>query len=120
VTATDILAQARNAGLHLSAHGNRLRLRGRRPSTALLDDLVKHKAELLLVLGPAESTTTPLELIRAAVACWPDARRELWNERAAIIQHCGGETQEVAERRAYDCCRTDRDFNGGSAGTEAG
>lgn len=95
MTAAVVLAQARNAGLHHSAHGNRLRMRRRRPSTALLDGLVKHKAELLLMLGPAEGATTSLELIRAAVACWPDARRELWDERAAIIQYFGCESRKL-------------------------
>ena len=43
--------------------------------------------------------------IHAAVARWPDPLRDEWAERAAIIEFEGGEPREVAERRAYDCCR---------------
>lgn len=47
--------------------------------------------------------TLSLAAIHAAVAIWPDDLRESWDERAAIIQYCGGETRETAERRAFDC-----------------
>jgi hypothetical protein len=39
--------------------------------------------------------------IRAAVAKWDEDRRHDWEERAAIIEFCGGETREKAERAAY-------------------
>jgi hypothetical protein len=44
--------------------------------------------------------------VRQAVAQWPEDLRDLWEERAAIIEYDGGEPRPVAERQAYEIVRT--------------
>jgi hypothetical protein len=44
--------------------------------------------------------------IRHAVAQWPEDLRDLWGERAAIIEYDGGEPRLMAERQAYEIVRT--------------
>lgn len=40
------------------------------------------------------------ELVAAMVACFPEALWELYQERAAIRQHSGGQSRELAEALA--------------------
>ncbi len=40
---------------------------------------------------------------RAILARFPDDLRDVWEERAAIIQYDGGEPRPTAERRAFEC-----------------
>ncbi len=46
---------------------------------------------------------------RVMLAELPDHLREVWEERAAIIQYDGGEPRATAERRAFDCVVQDFD-----------
>jgi hypothetical protein len=49
-----------------------------------------------------------LELLEA-IARWPEDLRDLWDERAAILEYDAGEPRPVAERRAYEIVRTARE-----------
>lgn len=40
------------------------------------------------------------EAVQALVSCLNDTLHELWQERAAIRQHDGGQTRELAEAMA--------------------
>ena len=41
------------------------------------------------------------KIISEAIAKWPVEDREEWEERAAIIEYCGGLSREAAERAAF-------------------
>lgn len=68
-------------------------------------DTITESHSLTAVSRVQDSETDRLTLaeIHAAVTRWQASLQELWNERAAIIQYEGGETRDVAERRAYAC-----------------
>jgi len=55
----------------------------------------------LLMQAPRPASIPSSEAIRAAVATWPMDLRGAFEERAAIVEFCGGERREVAERAAY-------------------
>src|SRR4051794_214988 len=56
MTAATLLARAREVGLTLTAHGDRLRWRGPKPRAELLHDLAEHKAALLALLTAEDVT----------------------------------------------------------------
>jgi hypothetical protein len=48
-------------------------------------------------------TPAPRDLSRTPLDRWPSESREEYEERAGIMQHCGGLTREAAEKAARAC-----------------
>jgi hypothetical protein len=68
MTAAALLARVREAGLTLTAHGDRLRWRGPKPQTELLHDLAEHKAAILALLSAEDATHVAASIERRAAA----------------------------------------------------
>jgi hypothetical protein len=75
MTAAALLARTREAGLTLTAHGDRLRWRGPQPAADLLHDLASCKAEVLRLLAAEAAPNTPDVLAATAVASGPVRER---------------------------------------------
>jgi hypothetical protein len=73
-----LLTEARTAGLHVHAEGERLIVRGPKRLAALAQQLLSHKTAILEIL-------------------------ELFEERAAIMEYDGGLPRAEAERLAWAC-----------------
>ncbi len=54
---------------------------------------------------PAPGNEIGFELQQQAIARWPEDLRDLWEERAAILEYDHGLPRLVAERRAYQIVR---------------
>src|SRR5262249_13779257 len=95
MTAVDLLADARAAGIELSAVGDGLRFRvpAGKMTDELRDLLTRHKEGLLSAL--CGWPPRPKEL-----AAWPIDLRQRWGERAAELQYSGLPWRE-AEKQAY-------------------
>lgn len=125
----ELLRRAIEAGLHVEARGNQLRVRGSRRHDALARELLRHKAELLPLLqaralytGPGvdvdTNTDSPGEIDFVSMVPPVDSRdsalgraitspgdlppdwRIEWEERAAIREYDGGQAREHAEAEA--------------------
>jgi len=57
---------------------------------------------LILTLHPGGARPLPADW-RALVDSLPEDLRELYEERAALIEYDGGEKRATAERRAFEC-----------------
>jgi hypothetical protein len=93
MSVVEALKAARAAGVELALDGDDLALKAASaPPTAVLDALSRHKAEIVVLLRPAE----------------PGWSAEDWqvffDERAGIIEFDGGLPRSEAEALAFDCC----------------
>jgi hypothetical protein len=82
-----LLEQARSAGLTVIVRNDKLVVRGPRQFSALAEQLLSHKTEVLNALA--------LESFRPADL--PAQWHFLWDERAAIMEYDGGMHRERAE-----------------------
>ena len=105
----ELLTELDHRGVQLQAQGDRLRFRPRTAvSEALAEQLRHYKAILLDVALVLELVRTVLDPHARIVDLIPLPRpkdlppdlRELWAERAAIMEHDGGLPRAEAERLA--------------------
>ena len=89
-----LLRQAWDAGLSLTADGNRLTIRGPRTAEPLVRELARHKPAVLRLIREATIAVTPADL--------PPDWHFLWDERAAIMEYDAGLPRERAEAEALD------------------
>ena len=98
MTATDLLRDLKARDVVLTANGDRLRVNAPR-GELVADDwerLRRHKLDLLAALAPAPPAPEPELSPEDLPADW----RELYEERAAIREYCGGQCREYAEAEA--------------------
>jgi len=109
IPVVELLTDLDRCGIQLYAHGDRLRFRPRvAVSEALTARLRDHKAVLLDVAPVLELVRTVLDPHARIVDLIPLPRpedlppdlRELWAERAAIMEHDGGLPRTQAEAGA--------------------
>ncbi|MCI4679348.1 hypothetical protein K9U39_14550 [Rhodoblastus acidophilus] len=63
---------------------------------------------LSLALHPGGARPLPADW-RALLDLLPENLRELYEERAALIEYDGGEKRATAERRAFECVMAETD-----------
>jgi hypothetical protein len=95
MTARDLLDRIRRRGVHLSVENDRLVYLGVAGalSNELRETIAAHRVDLIDLL---QSNLPP------RVADWPDARREAYEERAAILEYEAGLPRDEAEQRARE------------------
>ena len=93
MSAANTLRAARDAGIDLRVDGVDLVLEATAPPpAAVLDLLIRHKADLIILLQPREDG-------------WSDEDwRALYDERAGIAEFDGGLPRSEAEAMAFECC----------------
>lgn len=96
-----LIREARNAGLHVAAAGDKLVIRGPRQAEPIVRKLIEHKPVVLAILREPIAEPVP---INATVGDDAMDWRELFEERAAMRQYCGGYRRNLAERLAYGEC----------------
>ena len=93
MNAVQALKAARAAGVELTLDGNDLVLNAASaPPAAVLDVLSRHKAEIVVLLRPAEDGWSA------------DDWQVFFDERAGIVEFDGGLPRPEAEARAFECC----------------
>jgi hypothetical protein len=93
MSAGQALRAARAAGIHLEVEGDDLLLEAPAPPpTAVLDELSRHKAEIVRLLQPAKGGWSAED--------W----RLYFEERAAIAEFDGGLQRAKAEAQTFECC----------------
>lgn len=93
MSAVEALKAARAAGVELALDGDDLVLEAASaPPAAVLDTLSRHKAEIVVLLRPAEHGLSTED--------W----QVLFDERAGIAEFDGGLPRLEAEARAFACC----------------
>ena len=100
----ELLRQAHDAGLHVQAEGDKLRIRGPKRLEPLALELLRCKAELLAILSDNDRWARQAAGLLATVAD-PDRRadlREVFEHRAAVCEFDGGLSRTDAERIAFD------------------
>ena len=119
MTPAALIASLRAAGVDMVPAGDNLRLQA--PGGTLTPDLLaaveQHKPALLQLLvandsGPGMASAPPhpqcpaaggpAQHFMATVNAWPPDTRELWSERAAIMQYDGGLSRDAAELAAFN------------------
>jgi hypothetical protein len=94
MNAVSALRAARAAKVEVKADGECLRLvAATTPPANIVDDLRRHKQELLALLAPAGPDGW-------SALDWHD----FFEERAAIAEYDGGMNRQEAEASAYECC----------------
>jgi hypothetical protein len=87
------MKEAEAAGVSVALDGTNLRVSAKRkPPAPILDDLRKHKAEIITLLAHGSDSWSPED--------W----RTFYDERAAIAQYDGCQTREQAERAGFKYC----------------
>ena len=93
MSAAEALKAARAAGVELALDGDDLALRAASaPPAAVLDALSRHKAEIMVLLRPAEDGWSAED--------W----QVFFEERAGIVEFDGGLPRPEAEAQAFACC----------------
>jgi hypothetical protein len=93
MSAPDALKAARAAGVELALDGDDLVLKAASaPPAAALDALSRHKAEIVVLLRPAEDGWSA------------DDWQVFFDERAGIVEFDGGLPRPEAEAQAFACC----------------
>jgi hypothetical protein len=93
VSAAQALKAARAAGIDIALDGDALVLAaGTAPPPAVLNLLASHKAEIVLLLRPANDGWSGEDWLA------------LFDERAGIAEFDGGLPRAPAEARAFACC----------------
>jgi hypothetical protein len=93
MSAVEALKAARAAGVELALDGNDLTLKAASaPSAAVLDALSRHKAEIMVLLRPAEDGWSAED--------WQVS----FAERAGIVEFDGGLPRGDAQAQAFECC----------------
>ena len=93
MSAVEALKTARAAGVELALDGDDLALTAASaPPAAVLDALSRHKAEIMVLLRPAEDGWSAED--------W----QVFFEERAGIVEFDGGLPREEAEAYALACC----------------
>ena len=93
MSAVEALKAARAAGVHLGIDGDDLVLEAASaPPAAVLDALSRHKAEIMVLLRPAEDGWSAED--------W----QVFFEERAGIVEFDGGLPRAEAEAQAFACC----------------
>ena len=93
MTAVEALKAARAAGIDLTLDGDDLALSAASaPPAAVLDALSLHKAQIMVLLRPAEDGWS--------VEDW----QVFFEERAGIVEFDGGLPRAEAEAQAFACC----------------
>jgi hypothetical protein len=93
MSAVEALKVARVAGVELALDGDDLALKAASaPPAAVLDALSRHKAEIVVLLRPAEDGWSPED--------W----QVFFDERAGIVEFDGGLPRGEAEAQAFACC----------------
>ena len=96
MNAVEALKAARAAGVELALEGDDLALKAASaPPAAVLDALSRHKAQIVMLLRPAEDGWSAED--------WPDWQ-VFFDERAGIIEFDGGLPRAEAEAQAFACC----------------
>jgi len=93
-----LLAEARAAGLRVTACGDRVRVSGPRRLAALARQVLAHKQEVLAALGKSPTPSWPPRDSRLAE--WLIERRQRWGERANALEDAGLDWRE-AEQQAF-------------------
>lgn len=102
--AADLLTELDRLGIQLEADGEYLRFRPREKVMADLVGWMKaHKAELLTVLATRRTAGGLLEVAET----WQAERRELWEERAAILEYDANMPRPLAEVKAFQLLRSE-------------
>jgi hypothetical protein len=93
MSAIAAIKAARAAGVELALDGDDLALKAASaPSAAVLDALSRHKAEIMVLLRPAEDGWSAED--------W----QVFFEERAGIVEFDGGLPRAEAEAPAFACC----------------
>ena len=93
MSAVEALKAARAAGVELALDGDALALTAASaPPAVVLDALSRHKAEIVVLLRPAEDGWSAED--------W----QVFFEERAGIIEFDGGLLRSEAEAQAFACC----------------
>ena len=93
MSAVEALKAARAAGVELALDGDDLALKAASaPPAAVLDALSLHKAQIMVLLRPAEDGWS--------VEDW----QVFFEERAGIVEFDGGLPRAEAEAQAFACC----------------
>jgi hypothetical protein len=93
MSAATALKAARDAGIELGIDGDDLLLEAvSEPPTATIEDLSRHKAEIIELLRPNKDGWSAED--------W----RLFFEERAAIAEFDGGLPRSEAEAQAFECC----------------
>src|SRR5271169_2848514 len=93
MSAIEALKAARNIGVHIVLDGDALLLKApAKPSSDLLDALVRHKAGIIALLRSAKDKWTAED--------W----QAFFGERAGIAEFDSGLARHDAEVRAFACC----------------
>jgi hypothetical protein len=93
MSAVEALKAARAAGVELALDGDGLALKAASaPPAAVLDALSRHKAEIMVLLRPAEDGWSAED--------W----QVFFEERAGIVEFDGGLPRAEAEAQAFACC----------------
>jgi hypothetical protein len=93
MSATEALRAARALGVELAIDGNDLLLEAAsEPPAVVLDELSRHKAEIVALLRPGRDGWSAED--------W----RSFFEERAAITEFDGGLSRTEAEAQALACC----------------
>ena len=93
MSSIEALKAARAAGVELALDGDDLALKAASaPPTAVLDALSRHKAEIVVLLRPAEDGWSAEDWL------------VFFDERVGIIEFDGELPRPEAEAQAFDCC----------------
>jgi hypothetical protein len=96
MSAVETLKAARAAGVHLGIDGDDLVLEAASaPPAAVLGALSRHKAEIMVLLRPAEDGWSAED--------W----HVCFDERAGMVEFDGGLPRAEAETQAFACCVTE-------------
>jgi hypothetical protein len=96
MTAINALKAARNLGIIVQADGDDLLLTAAAPPpAAILNDLKRHKSEIVAILRPADRGPSA------------EAWLALFDERAGALEFDGGQPREMAKLQATGSCVLD-------------
>ena len=93
MSAADAVKIARAAGVEVALDGDNLSLKAAsEPPAAILDELRRHKTEIIAMLRPGHD--------RWSAEDW----RSYFEERAAVAEFDGGLLRTDAEDQKFECC----------------
>jgi hypothetical protein len=96
MSAINALKAARALGIIVQADGDHLMLAAAAaPPAAILDDLKRHKPEIIAILKPADRGPSAEDWLA------------LFDERAGALEFDGGQPRELAELQAIGSCVLD-------------
>ena len=113
--AAALLTRVQGLGIVLWRQGDQLRYRGSQGDLTpdLIGELRRHKAELLQMIAagepcsaqrdaPAPDRSASVKLFMPVVETWPPDTRDLWEERAAVLEFDWGMSRDEAELEAFN------------------